>query len=98
MEGESIRRLLWYLLLGTRGGVNRARIINALKERPMNTNQLAETLHVDYTTIEHHLKILKEHGLVLTEGQKYAIIYFLSREIETSYDVFLEIWEKIRTK
>ena len=98
MDGESIKRLLWYLLLGTRGGVNRARIINALKGRPMNTNQLAEALKVDYSTMEHHLKILKEHGLVVTEGQKYAVIYFLSRAIENGYNVFLEIWEKIRTK
>lgn len=98
MDGESIKRLLWYLLLGTRGGINRARIINALKERPMNANQLTEALKVDYTTIDHHLKILKAHGLVVSQGEKYAVMYFLSREIDAAYNIFLEIWEKIRTK
>lgn len=98
MPSDSIKQLLWYLLLGTRGGINRARIIIALNERPMNANQLAEALNVDYTTVEHHLKILKEHGLVVTQGHKYASMYFLSSTIETNYKTFMEIWEKIRRK
>ena len=35
------RRLLWFVFAGSRGGLNRLRIISALKDKPMNTNQLA---------------------------------------------------------
>ena len=37
-----MKRLLWYLIAGTKGGVNRARIIKCLQERPYNANQIAE--------------------------------------------------------
>jgi hypothetical protein len=38
-----MKRLLWWLLAGTRGGRNRARIIMALHERPYNANQTSKT-------------------------------------------------------
>ncbi len=49
---------LWYVLSGTRGGANRARILRALDERPRNANQLAEDLDLDYKTVRHHLEVL----------------------------------------
>ncbi len=52
---SALRQLLWYLIAGTRGGMNRARILEALHERPYNANQLSETLGLDYRTIRHHL-------------------------------------------
>ncbi len=52
------KRLLWWLIAGTRGGVNRARIILALHDLPSNANQLAEHLGLDYKTIRHHLDVL----------------------------------------
>jgi len=54
----ALRQLLWYLIAGTRGGMNRARILEALHERPYNANQLSETLGLDYRTIRHHLELL----------------------------------------
>jgi hypothetical protein len=38
----SMKRVIWWLIVGTKGGVNRARIIRALKKRPFNANQLTE--------------------------------------------------------
>ncbi|HIE30965.1 MAG TPA: ArsR family transcriptional regulator, partial [Methanosarcinales archaeon] len=35
-----MKRMLWWLIAGTKGGVNRARIIKILHERPYNANQL----------------------------------------------------------
>ena len=56
-------KALWYLLTATRGGENRARIINSLSERPRNANQLATSLDVEYKTVRHHLDMLADHGV-----------------------------------
>jgi hypothetical protein len=44
--------VLWYLLVGTRGGVNRARIIRTIADRPRNANKLADHLDLDYSGSE----------------------------------------------
>ncbi len=38
------KRLLWFVFTGSRGGLNRLKIIIKLKENPLNTNQLAKEL------------------------------------------------------
>src|SRR5215471_3887468 len=68
-----LKRLLWYLLGGTRGGPTRAQILKTLHDRPLNANQLAESLSVDYKTVQHHLKVLEDNGLVApTEKGAYG--------------------------
>ena len=56
---SAFRSLLWYLLVGTRGGPNRIRILEELRQRPYNAHQLAEALGVDYRTVRHHLVLLE---------------------------------------
>jgi len=66
-------------LAGTRGGLNRIRILEALRERPYNANQLGEKLGLDYRTIRHHLDLLLENGvLARPAGDAYGTMYFLS--------------------
>ncbi|MFW9919117.1 MAG: winged helix-turn-helix domain-containing protein [Candidatus Thorarchaeota archaeon] len=89
------KRLLWWLLAGTRGGVNRARIILALHEFPSNANQLAEQLSLDYKTIRHHLDVLVEHTVLIPQGEGYGTIYFVSDDIENNFEEFEQIWERI---
>jgi len=76
----------------------RARIIMALKESPMNANQLASLLGVDYRTIRHHLEILEKNRVVRSIGEKYSVTYFLTPEMEENYAIFEEIWKKFREK
>jgi len=93
----ALRQLLWYLIAGTRGGVNRARILEALRERPYNANQLAEALRLDYRTIRHHLHLLEKNGLISRPtGDAYAAPYFLSPYLEGNYAVFEEVRAKLR--
>ncbi len=76
----------------------RARIIMALKDAPMNANQLASLLGVDYRTIRHHLEVLEKNKIIVSAGERYAVTYFLSSEMEENYMVFEEIWKKIGKK
>jgi len=93
-----LRYLLGWLIAGSRGGVMRARIIMALRESPKNANQLANILGVDYRTIRHHLEVLEKNKIVRSVGEKYSVTYFLTAEMEESYEIFEEIWKKIGEK
>jgi len=93
----ALRQLLWYLIAGTRGGMNRARIIEALRERPYNANQLAEALGLDYRTIRHHPDLLQKNGLITRPtGDAYASPYFLSPYLEGNYAIFEAIRAKMK--
>jgi len=92
---ESIERLLWWLIAGTKGGQTRATIISALHDMPGNPNQLADKLTLDYKTIRHHLEVLGKNGMISIIGQGYGATYVLSSELMESYDKFEEIWSKI---
>ncbi|KON30059.1 ArsR family transcriptional regulator [miscellaneous Crenarchaeota group-15 archaeon DG-45] len=94
-RNRSFNHLLQWLIAGTRGGVNRARIIRALREAPQNANQLSSLLEVDYRTVRHHLDILEEHGLITSMGERYGKMYFISHNLDESYEDFEEIWNKI---
>ncbi|MCK5217618.1 MAG: winged helix-turn-helix transcriptional regulator [Methanosarcinales archaeon] len=94
----NMKRILWWLIAGTKGGVNRARIINILNERPYNANQLSEVADLDYKTVRHHLKVLSENNIIVSTGNGYGAMYFLSSAMEKNYALFEEIWEKINNK
>lgn len=87
---------LWWLIAGSKGGENRARIILELEKRPYNANKLAEQLSLDYKTIRHHIAVLKENDIVKSTGEKYGALYFLSDEMEKNYDTFIEIWNEFK--
>jgi DNA-binding transcriptional ArsR family regulator len=90
-----MKRVLWWLIAGTRGGINRARIILTLNERPYNANQLTEFLELDYKTVRHHLDVLMKHGVIVTQGEGYGRMFFLSTDMESSFDDFEQIWAKL---
>ena len=87
-EDPELRRLLWYLLGGTRGGENRARIVRAIKERPRNLNQLATDQGFQYNLVQHHVGVLKRNSLVSAVGEHYGMTYFLSPWLEAHFEVF----------
>jgi len=90
-----LRYLLGWLIAGTRGGSTRAKIIQALRERPQNANQMANLLEVDYRTIRHHLELLEKNRLIISTGDRYATTYFLAPELEENYTLFERILKKI---
>jgi DNA-binding transcriptional ArsR family regulator len=93
------KRVLWYLIASSKGGVNRAKIIDLVNSRPANANQIASELKLDYKTVLHHLKVLSENGLVITENKEtYGATYFLTPLMEKNFASFREILAKIGAK
>lgn len=90
-----MEKALWYLLDGTRGGKNRARIIRVLVERPQNANQISEKIDLDYNTVRYHLDKLIEHDVVETGGDNYGELYFLTDRFERHEEEFRRIADRI---
>ncbi len=94
-----MKNLIWYLFVGTRGGETRALIATALKKRPMNANQLATRLKLDYKTIQHHLRILADNNILTAINKgRYGAVYFISDDMEKLWKEFSEIWKKFGNK
>ena len=93
---NSLKFSLWNLLAGTRGGLTRIRIIQLLRERPYNTNQIKDTLNLDYKTVQHHIKFLMDSNIITCSDEKrYGSMYFLSPTLEKNIGLFDEILEKM---
>ncbi|MHA7648043.1 ArsR/SmtB family transcription factor [Nitrosopumilus sp. S4] len=89
------KRLLWFVFVGSRGGLNRLKIISQLKQNPKNTNQLANDLGLDYKAIQHHIKVLEKNNLITKVGEKYGVLYFISTFLEVNMETLEEIEGKL---
>jgi DNA-binding transcriptional ArsR family regulator len=95
---DSFERLLWWLFAGSAGASTRKLVLFSIREKPRNAQQLALALKLDYTTVRHHLKVLESNRLVLTAGEKYGKVYFVSDSMEAHWDKLMEIVEKSRER
>jgi DNA-binding transcriptional ArsR family regulator len=98
MPHPEAKRLFWYLFAGSRGGENRIRIIDFLKDHPYNTNQLAEAMGIDYKAVQHHIGVLEKNNMVSRIGEKYGVLYFVSNYLEANIEAFNEIKAAIEKK
>ncbi len=95
MPDPSVRRLLWYLFAGSKGAGNRIRIIDILRERPLNINQLSESIGLEYKGVQHHISVLEKNNLITKSGEKYGVLYFISEYLEHNMETYDEIKSKI---
>lgn len=79
---DSKTRLLYWMLSASKGGPTRIRILRALSAKPMNLRQLALGLSLDYKTVQGHIEMLVENGIVYTPKQGYGQVLFISPEWE----------------
>lgn len=89
------KRLLWFVFAGSRGGVNRLKLVLAIRENPLNANQLAKELSLDYKAILHHIGVLEKNNIITRIGEKYNVTYFISNFLEANMDSFNEIASKL---
>ena len=80
-----------WLLEGSRGGPTRARILLLLRVGPMNANQIARRLGLNYRTVRHHLRVLEENGLVARLGEGHGAPYALTEEAEDNWSLLEEV-------
>jgi len=92
---QAYRRVLMYLLVGSKGGHNRVQILKLLRDEPMNANRICERLSLDYKTVQHHLKVLQENNVIVTSAKgTYGTMYFLTPYLEKNIAAIEEIWAK----
>lgn len=91
---KDIKMLLWSVFAGSKGCINRVKIILQLKQTPLNTNKLSVRLGLDYKVVERHLEILEKQNLVERVGYKYGSIYVITRILESNFNFFNEIANK----
>ena len=95
VNDPSSKRLLWFIFAGSRGGLNRLKIISKIKKSPLNINQLAKELGLDYKAIQHHIKVLEKNNLITKMGEKYGVVYFPSTFLDVNMETFDEIEGKL---
>jgi DNA-binding transcriptional ArsR family regulator len=93
---DAFERLLWWLFAGSAGAMTRAQILSAVRKEPRNAQQLSLALNLDYTTIRHHLKVLEQNRIVVTEGTAYGRLYFVSDAMEAHWSNLQVILDKAR--
>ena len=94
-DDPDAKRLLWFVFAGSRGGLNRLKIILKLRENPFNINQLAKELGLDYKAIQHHVRVLEKNNMISKFGEKYNVNYFVSTFLEVNMGIFEEIEGKL---
>ncbi|HWY34955.1 MAG: winged helix-turn-helix transcriptional regulator [Thaumarchaeota archaeon] len=89
------KRLLWFVFTGSKGGLNRIRLISVIRKTPLNANQLAKELGLDYKAIQHHVNVLEKNNLITRVGEKYGATFFISTFLEVNLETFDEIVTKL---
>lgn len=85
------KKILLWLLAGSRGGINRALILKYLISSPSNANRISIATGIEYKTVQHHLNILEKNGILSTVGDKYGKTYFPSELLDKNISLFNEI-------
>jgi len=85
------KKLFWFMFAGTKGGMNRIKIMLHLQNNPTNTHKLSQEVGMDYKGVQHHLKVLTQNNLVTKVGSNYGGVYFPSELFEGNKAVFDEV-------
>ncbi len=72
----------YWLLAGSKGALNRLRIIGILGQKPMNLHELSKQTGLSYKTAQHHIELLVENNLLSRTGNKYGAVFFVSDQLK----------------
>ena len=60
----------------------RLSVLRQLMKRPKNVAEINASLGIEQTLLSHHLKVLREAGLVITQRNGKAVLYSLAPGVE----------------
>lgn len=69
------------LILGRSGGITTSRIIDLILQKPLNKNQIAKTLNLDYKTVQYHINLLEVHKYVKSERFENVTYIFPTQKL-----------------
>ncbi|MGB9124253.1 MAG: winged helix-turn-helix domain-containing protein [Nitrosotalea sp.] len=81
--------------MGSKGGLNRIRFISLIRNKPLNANQIAKEMNLDYKAVQHHVGVLEKNNMITRVGDKYGATFFISTFLEVNLNVFDEIVSKL---
>jgi DNA-binding transcriptional ArsR family regulator len=90
-----VKKRLWHLVVGTRGGLKRAEIIALVGRRPYNAHEISRLMGVDYKTARHHLRVLVENGVLDASEDHYGALYFWSPWLRQNAATWREVWAAV---
>lgn len=72
---------------------NRRRILEILKKRDMTVNEIAKYFNISGATLSHHLDILKQANLIISERKGQFIEYSLNTSVfEEVLKIFINLF------
>ena len=83
---------------GMSGRFTRMRIICAINETPMNVQQLAEALELDYKTVQHNIRVLEKNNFIERQGDGYGDIFFLSELISSNLPTLYKVIRRVEKR
>jgi predicted transcriptional regulator len=86
------------MVVGTRGGPNRAEILSLLERRPYNAHELSRLLGRDYKTTRHHLDVLSKNGLVTVTKGVHGTLYEWSPAMRAMRTDWEQVWAAVRPR
>jgi CheY-like chemotaxis protein/DNA-binding transcriptional ArsR family regulator len=96
VHNSGFKRVLFYLIVNSKGSYNRARILKLINFHPTNANQISCELKLHYRTVIHHLEVLSNYKLIITDNKEsYGAVYFLTPLMEKNYYLFLEMLSEL---
>ncbi|EQB65624.1 MAG: transcription regulator [Thermoplasmatales archaeon I-plasma] len=81
IKDAELKRSLFWLLIASRGGDTRIKILNLILNDPMNKNELSKSLGLNYRTVTHHLNVLIKNNII-REDQKYGGLIYVNELLE----------------
>ena len=69
-------------ILKALGDATRLQVLQVLLGGPLHVNDLMEKIDVEQSLLSHHLKVLRDAGLVLAARDGKAMLYRISPEVK----------------
>lgn len=62
----------------------RLAVVQRLFDGPKHVGEINENLHIDQSLLSHHLKVLRDAGVVVAERDGKSVLYSLAPEVEVA--------------